>query len=473
MHSSRRSFLRTAAAVTLGFRGLQAVFAGRPKSPARDDAVTTHPGFGPLRPDRAGLLDLPAGFTYRSISSAGEVMADGLLVPGKPDGMAAFAGPEGLIILVRNHELEWDRQKIGPFGPANERLGKIPADRIYDAGFRKTPCQGGTTTLVYDTRSQSLRTHFLSLAGTQYNCCGGPTPWGSWITCEENTDRAGDRHEKDHGYPFEVPARTEPGLAEPIPLKAMGRFRREAVAVDARSGIVYQTEDIPDGIITRFIPDQPGNLRAGGRLQALAIRNVPRRDMRNWPEDKGGDGGPRVEPGRPMPVEWITLTDVESPADDLRYRAYDAGAARFARAEGMWYGNDSIYFACTNGGMIQCGQIYRYRPSPFEGTPRESEFPGTLELFIESDDPGLLENADNLTVAPWGDVVLCEDGPNQQHLVGVTPEGRIYKLARNAASTSEFAGACFSPDGTTLFVNIQGDGRTFAITGPWEKRRNA
>ena len=36
-------------------------------------------------------------------------------------------------------------------------------------------------------------------------------------------------------------------------------------------------------------------------------------------------------------------------------------------------------------------------------------------------------------------------------------------------SLSEFAGPCFSPDGRTLFVNIQGDGLTLAISGPFEQ----
>ena len=133
----------------------------------------------------------------------------------------------------------------------------------------------------------------------------------------------------------------------------------------------------------------------------------------------------------------------------------------------MWYGNDAVYFACTNGGEAERGQIWRYVPSPNEGAPQESEAPGTLELFVEPNDPGLVDNADNLTVTPWGDLILCEDGSGEQFLVGIKPDGTAYKFARNAVSNSELAGATFSPDGTTLFVNIQHDGLTLAITGPW------
>ncbi|MDX2200238.1 MAG: DUF839 domain-containing protein [Phycisphaerae bacterium] len=468
--ASRRDFLKAAAAVTLGFHGLKRLVAA-PLDMQTSDGWSA-PGFGPLKKDPQGLLDLPEGFSYHLFSRVGEKMDDGLFVPGKPDGMAAFAGPNGRTILVRNHELLSKWTELGPFGKGNELLSKVAPESLYDRGWNKTPCVGGTTTLVYNTREKKLEKHFLSLAGTQYNCAGGPTPWGSWITCEENTQRSDEEYEKDHGYPFEVPASAEIRLARPSPIKGMGRFRREAIAVDPKSGVVYQTEDVGDGIITRYIPNKPGELLAGGRLQALAIRDEPSRDTRNWLDDKTKK--PLAEPfaaNNRVAVRWVDLDDVESPEDDLRKRAVAAGAAMFARGEGMWFGNDAVYFACTNGGRIRAGQVWRYVPSPFEGTPRESEQPGMVELFIEPNDGALVENCDNLTVSPWGDLVLCEDGPRSQYLVGVTPSGGIYKLALNAGDIFEFAGSCFSPDGSTLFVNVQGSGRTYAITGPWEQRK--
>jgi hypothetical protein len=249
-------------------------------------------------------------------------------------------------------------------------------------------------------------------------------------------------------------------LAEPIPLKAMGRFNHEAVAVDPNSGIVYETEDAGDSLIYRFIPNTPQRLIDGGRLQALSIEGRPSLDTRNWDTQS-------VTPGTPMAVRWIDLEDIDAPENDLRLRGFEQGAARFARGEGMWYGREAIYFACTNGGLEKAGQIWRYMPSPHEGTPREADQPGQLELFVEPNDPGLVENADNLTVAPWGDLILCEDGGGDQFMVGVTPEGKLYKFGHNVGNQSEFAGATFAPDGSTLFVNIQGAGITLAITGPW------
>ncbi len=114
------------------------------------------------------------------------------------------------------------------------------------------------------------------------------------------------------------------------------------------------------------------------------------------------------------------------------------------------------------------GQVFRYLPGINEGKVTEAAIPGKLELFIESDDTHLISNCDNLTVSPWGDVILCEDN-DHPFLIGVTPKGECYRLAENVGYESEFAGGVFSPSGDTYFVNIQGPGLTLAIQGPWKK----
>lgn len=440
MDLSRRHFLRNAGAAGLGFLGLREL-AARGPSPRVE-------GYGELLKDPQRILDLPKGFSYRVFSKTGEKMDDGLLVPSSHDGMAAFPGPDGRTLLVRNHEVSARTVKRSAFGDKLELFK--PGMRLYDAGEGKTPGGGGTTTLVFDTKSGKLEKHFLSLAGTIRNCAGGPTPWGSWLSCEETVEKAGKGLEKDHGYVFEVPARAEIGLADPVPLKAMGRMYHEAVAIDPKTGIAYLTEDKSDGLFYRFVPSVPGKFAEGGKLQALALKGKPGASTSNQ-----GKGDP-IEPGRPIEVEWIDLDGVESPQDDLRKRGRDQGAATFARGEGMWHGREAVYFACTSGGRNKKGQIWRYLPES-----------SRLELFVEPNDPNLLENADNMTVAPWGDLLVCENGKAPNQVVGVTPEGKLYTLARNAANGSEFAGVVVSPDASTVFVNIQSPGLTLAITGPW------
>lgn len=463
MPISRRRFLRQTAAVTAGFAGLRSFVLAGPPAGLRDVARRTG-RFGPLVADPRGMFDLPDGFTYRVIARFGATMDDGYVVPHRPDGMAAFPGPNGLTLLVINHEVTPRRSaEESAFGKDfHLARGRLRPEDVFDYGRDFHPAGGGTTTLVYDTARQEVVRHFLSLAGTLRNCAGGPTPWNSWLTCEEIVTEPDETFARSHGWVFEVPATAEPALARPEPIKAMGRFEHEAVALDESSGALYLTEDKSDGLLYRFLPNEPRNLHAGGRLQALAVRDRPGLDTRNW-------NGRTVAMNDPLPVEWVDMEDVEAPRDDLRFRGFTQGAARFARGEGMWYGNDTVYFACTNGGPARLGQIWAYTPSPAEGTAGESEWPGTLALFVESDDASVLENADNLTVAPWGDLFVCEDGSDVQYLIGVMPDGETYAFGRNALDTSELAGACFSPDGSTLFLNIQHAGLSLAITGPWDR----
>jgi secreted PhoX family phosphatase len=527
--SHRRQFLKETGSVAIGFAGLHRFFTSAASAQPYQNQIDH---LGKLLPDPQRIMDLPDGFTYKVLSSTGDMMSDGLKTPGSPDGMGAFAGENGEVIIVRNHELEDQKTFDGAFGITNELLDKVDPKKMYDSGKGIQPQLGGTSTIVYDPENREVIRSFMSLAGTSRNCAGGPTPWGSWITCEETVfrpkskkevedetkaeekkakkeaekteeERAREKADRDaylaklspkrrkqtlqdevekeqqkkqlkdqdyfeqwHGYNFEVPASSEMKLVDPVPLKEMGRFNHEAVAVDPASGVVYQTEDRDDSLITRYVPKSPGNLSAGGKLQALVIKGNESCDTRNWP----GTGEPIFPIGEAVDIEWMDLEDIDSPKDDLRKRGYDQGAAIFARGEGMWYGNGKIYFACTSGGIAQSGQVFIYQPSTAEGTPEEANKPGKLTLYLEPNNTQLLQYGDNLTIAPWGDIVLCEDGVADQYLRGITPDGKIYTLGRSGYEGNvELCGACFAPNHDTLFVNIQRPGITLAITGPWKK----
>lgn len=459
----RRSFVKKSGLVSLGFFGLKSYASAYDLNGNVDDYLAC--GYGRLKKDPNGILKLPEGFSYKIISQKGQHMSDGLYVPGLADGMGAFRGPtKDLTIIVRNHEVSPRDNPNGAFGAQLIDLPKVPREKFYDYGSGTSPCLGGTTTMLYNHKTQNVEKEWLSLAGTARNCAGGITPWGSWISCEESVLKAGKELEKDHGYPFEVPATSDVQLHEPIPIKAMGRFNREAVCIDPKTSIVYQTEDRSDGLIYRFVPDHPGNLKNGGRLQVLLLKERKTFDTRNWLDT----GAKKMKSGKGYEVEWRDINDVESPRDDLRFRGAKAGAAVFARGEGIWFGDNEFYFACTNGGRRSIGQIFKYTPSPYEGQSKEIEDPAILELFLEPNKVNVVKNCDNLTIAANGDLVICEDDLSPR-IIGVTPQGKTYKIASNVGFKSEFAGATFSPDGSTLFVNIQLPGLTLAITGPWEK----
>lgn len=443
MGLQRRRFLTLAAAgvgAALFPQGLQLLY----QRAAQGQPLTTR-GFGPLVKDPNGLLDLPAGFQYRVFSKLGDRLSDGTPVPTLHDGMAAFPGPDGTTILVRNHEMY-------PGLPRAFQGVVAPKDKMYDP-----IAPGGTTTLVVSKDRQLLK-HYVSLAGTSRNCGGGKTLWGSWISCEETISTP--EHpanqgpvQKRHGYNFEVPISAQ-GPVTPVPLKAMGRFQHEAIAIDPKTNIVYQTEDRGDSLFYRFIPKEPTNLAAGGQLQALKIKRYPKINT-------GQDFPLR----KPFEVEWVNITQPDPPLDTVRYEGYDKGAAQFVRGEGLCYHNGEFYFTATSGGEKGLGQIWRYRPG------RTSTDGGTIELFVESPGKEVLDYPDNLTMAPWGDLICCEDGnDNINRLVGITPQGQLYTFARNALNDQELAGVCFSPDGQTMFVNLYHPGMTFAIWGPWDRR---
>ncbi|MBC8122254.1 MAG: DUF839 domain-containing protein [Gemmatimonadaceae bacterium] len=436
MALSRRQFIGRAGLFGIAaVAPLQALYA----RPARAQSFTVA-GFGPLVPDPAGILDLPAGFTYRSLSSRGETMSDGTLVASGHDGMATFRGKGATTILIRNHELS----------PTSSTAVVAPNGQTYDP-----LCKGGTTTLVIAPGPErQLVSHYTSLAGTYRNCAGGPTPWGSYITCEEDTSTPATTSTVSafHGYNFEVP-RLAPGAVTPVPLVAMGRFNHEAIAVDPATGIVYQTEDRGDSLFYRFIPTQPRNLAAGGVLEAMRIVGQPQVNTKN--------GFPV---NQVFQVDWVRIDEPNPATDTVRAEGFSKGAALISRGEGAFYANGEIYFVSTNGGTASRGQVWRYIPG---ATAAEG---GTIELFTEPNNSAILDGPDNIVVAPFGDLLLMEDGSSTQFVVGVTPQGGLYQFARNAASTSEFAGGCFSPDGETFFVNVQSPGVTFAIWGPWANR---
>ncbi len=446
MKINRRRFIQSIAAAAT--------------TPALSNCAGAAPRATELRSDPDGIIDLPPDFRYTIVSRFGDRMDDGLRVPAAHDGMAAFAGGDGRVRLVCNHELTPTEVSSNTL---SARFAKLPAEfkaRLYDCGENVTPGLGGTTTTVFNPATGKTERQFLSLAGTELNCAGGPTPWGSWLSCEEcfeSPGRSGGAknatyRSKPHGYVFEVPAAAD-SLTEAVPIKAMGRFEHEACAVDPATGNVYMTEDRFHSLFYRYVPKTPGKLLRGGRLQALVVRGIPTFSTNNWT-------GPAIRQGQPMAADWVDLKHADLEENELRLYGASLGAALFARGEGLTFAGDQLAFTCTIGGPARLGQVFTYTPT--------SESSGNLELIAESSPDSLLRNADNLTMAPWGDLIVCEDTNSHCGLVGIRPDGSQYALADNPYSSSELAGVCFSPDGETLFVNIQYPGMTVAITGPWQ-----
>jgi len=472
--STRRKFLSDnfAAATSFGIAAAFSHLGGRlahGETPHRRNALVD------VNDETTGLplLRLPQGFRYRSFGWTGDTMSDGVPTPAAHDGMGVISADGDIVTLCRNHENSSDGESLPD-----------PSGQPYDRR-----AQAGCTFLRFDTSQGQWLDSRIALTGSSRNCAGGITPWGTWLTCEETVLGPSDRdpyqqNEKRsfnqrHGWIFEVSPDRDQNSVPPQPIKDMGRFVHEAVAIDRESGIVYETEDRGTSGFYRFVPSQPGNLAAGGRLEMAEV--VGQRDLRG-----GFANGSRFD------VRWHAIDDPHRAhsvgtdggsdgapilGDEMGVfkQGLAKGGSMFARLEGCWFGNGCVYFDATSGGAARAGQIWRYDPAD-----------ETLTLLFESPSKPTLNMPDNLCVSPRGGIVLCEDndyGANEfpQRAFALSQDGRLSLLAENNVRlkgqhngirgdyrTKEWAGASFSPDGKWLFINIQTPGISFAITGPWE-----
>lgn len=474
MATSRRSFIERASRLVGGAASAQLLpglarwnFAGHgDRVASRSDWKAF--GYGPLvRSRECPEFEIPERFRCVRISEAlrPAVGNPSLRVPNAFDGMAAFPLPNGNVRLIRNHEMTDAAGVATPIGTP-----------CYDARG-----SGGTTSVEVRIagsgmdRRVEVVDEFVSLAGTRVNCAGGPTPWGSWLSAEENCFGPAHGFDQPHGYVFEVPAAARTTVT-PVPLRAMGRFVHEAVAVDPETGIVYETEDIwydpadptkPGAGFYRFIPRRRDHLVEGGRLQILGVVGQPR-----YLTARG------MRPGIRVPVTWLEIEApdplaAETEPSTVFREGLSKGAAIFARLEGTWAGDGGIYIVSTNGGDARAGQVFFYRPTTTDA--------GELTLVFESPSAEVLDAPDNIVRTPRGGLILCEDGSADQYVRGLDRSGRIVDLVRHRVvegkpSPREFAGSCFSPDGSILFFNVQGSATaagtnpsvTYAMWGPWE-----
>ena len=492
MTTTRRAMLTGSAAAGVGL-----VVAGATPSLAEAAPTTSsdrRPGgghkqprpFPPLVDVPNGLLALPPGFRYTVVTRAGQTqMNDGQgPTPSNHDGTAVFKAPKNRLRLIQNHEL-----------PAGAALG-VP--HIEGTVYDPTALQGGGCTVIETDDQGRNHGEWVGISGTLTNCAGGPTPWGTWLTCEETETKAGaawsgsglnGTYSKDHGYVFEVFA---DGRAHPEPIKAFGRYAHEALAIDPTRRQVYLSEDAsnPNGLFYRWTAPAGVRLSDGiaaklgptaGELEAMAIIM------------DDGSVLPDVayltsaQLGRPFPVRWVHVPERDGQTTSVR-KQFTGEITRGKKFEGV-YGIDSgVYVvnsfafnsadlpadAVKHDGMVW---FYSYRDQtitlvtyfPHQTTSDTGAPPKYSDMVFDG--------PDNVTVTPWGTLVLAEDGVGASHVLSSVPGGPTYAIARNqlnigtaaAPEYSEFTGPTFSADGKVLFVKIQTPGITLAITGTWSK----
>jgi uncharacterized protein len=496
MDLQRRTALKGGAAAVAGVL-TGGPFAGLLASPAGAAPQAPHRRLRAIPDERDGMvrLHLPEGFKYRSFHDTEFTVTldDGTVLPGRHDGMGAFPVPDGNILLVRNHEVT-NSVTATAFGPGTP----------YDAKA------GAGTTTIEVTRFGEVVNSFTSLNGTMFNCSGGVMPWGSWITCEETingpdvgpdfTGTPNTQLLQKHGYIFEVPA---DGQSNRQPITRAGRFPHEAVSFDPVDGILYLTEDnfeFPSGFY-RYIPKnnpmETGFLDNEGQLQMLAVKGHPNAHLEARQPLRATYG-----------VKWVDIDDPDPtmPAgttnDQALVKVGDQGraqgAALFSRLEGQVYEDNIVYFTSTQGGA---GAEQDWGAPDDEAPPNDDNISGfgkgngqvwayntrshTLQVIFQApvDDAEAnlrFDFPDNITTSKDGTLVVCEDSTIDNYIRGLSRGGQLWDIALNRLVSQlgtkptrfgdEFAGSTFSPDGHTLFVNIQASrGLTFAIWGPWAR----
>ena len=351
--------------------------------------------------DRNGVV-LPDGFTSRVVATSDSPVGDTSYVwPVFPDGAATFGsdGPDGGWIYVCNSEAV-------------------------------LPGTGGVSAVRF-TADGEIEDAYRILEGSTVNCAGGPTPWGTWLSCEEY-DWHGNRDATEAfgsvaGRVFE----TDPtGSTDPVVLPALGLFQHEAAAVDPANECVYMTEDQPDGCLYRFVPDSYPSL-GSGRLEVALL-----------------------EAGT---LTWEEVPDPSAASEPTKDQV--PGAARFDGGEGLWYHDGTVVFATKGDNRVHAVDAAT----------------GAYRVIYDADDLGgdaPLRGVDNLTVEPGsGDVYVAEDGGNMEVVI-ITPSGEVAPFARVVGHEgSEVTGPVFSPDGSRLYFSSQrgsdGRGVTFEVSGPF------
>lgn len=514
MTTNRRKFLRTgagiagAAALTGPYQGLLARGYGRKRG------INNRAGYGPLteavdRTTGEVLLKLPPGFRYRTFGEQGSLMDDGFLTPPSHDGMMAFRGRRGSIRLVRNHETQFQMGNAAG-APASGEVGPNPYDAV---------CNGGTTTIEiggggYHNRhgrdSWGSVSSWRSASGTYFNCSGGNSTYRTWFTCEElpggpdiGDDFFGNGQNltQKHGYMYEVDSRWGPGDAPtPEPITQAGRFTHEGAVMD-RNGFVYMTQDdffAPSGLFRYCpprgnVPKRDKRLHDGGILQMLKVVGQNEAELFT-----------SQAPGARYDVEWVNIPDPDPtiPVGTSFFGAlgvvssqgFDQGAAKFSRLEGIRRRGNKIYFSSTQGGQGREGASSTFGPG-FGQIWQLNLKRMQLKLVFEAPpvaDPTLpvgpgnlpeLSLPDNIAISPRGSLVLCEDGtidkPEDGFVIphnfmrGLTRDGDLFDFAENVIGDGEFTGATFSPDGRSLFFNVQTTsldvGRTYEVRGPFQR----
>ncbi|MCZ8131409.1 MAG: PhoX family phosphatase [Steroidobacteraceae bacterium] len=347
--------------------------------------------------------------------------------------------------------------------------------------------------------------------GTFNNCSNGATPWGTYLTCEENFDGyfgtespwspsveqarygldsrgfgygwhrydprfdlADPRYrnaENRYGWVVEIDP-LDPARA-PVKRTALGRFKHEGAAVTVGDGgrvVVYMGDDQANDYVYKFVSEGDWRaMRAAGRSPLdhgrLYVARFDADGTGAWLELTADD--PRLKSR--LGDQGAVVTYVRLAADLL-------GATPMDRPEWTTVAPDGrVYCSLTNNRRRAAPNAANpLAPNPHGHILRWRELDGHVgtrfawEIFLMAKDSHDADHAfgspDGLWADPDGRLFVETDGDqpddiNNQLLVADTRTGEVRRLFAGV-SGDEVTGIAHTPDRRTLFVNVQhpGDG---------------
>ncbi len=373
-----------------------------------------------------GSMILPSGRLVAQPKPSQETFAGlqnlGPLLPPDENGIMLPAGYRSRVLAMTGKPALPDSDYLWHADPDGGATFATPdGGWVYVSNSEVKDNAGGVGALRFNSKGEVVDAYSI-LSGTTNNCAGGKTPWNTWLSCEE-TDR-GLVYECD---PFgEKFAQVRP---------ALGAFKHEAVAVDTVHDHLYLTEDEPDGCFYRFRPDAAlPDLTSG----VLEVAQVSTRDGVQY-------------------VQWHPVADPA--ATSLVTRKQVAAATPFNGGEGIAFFDTRIYFTTKGDNRVWA---YDVKTSVL-----------TVIYDINTSSNPILKGVDNVVITPAGDVIVAEDGGDNQ-LVALTPDGQVVPLLQVVGQDdSELVGPAFDPSYTRLYFSSQtgfvkdGPGITYEITGPF------
>jgi uncharacterized protein len=383
-------------------------------------------------PDPAGVLDLPAGYSYTVLMTgcAGleHSTESGLNfpTPEDPDGKALFKGPHGKLYLLVQHELTQPRA-----GDFQGDAGKCHVDE-QTPGDNDSNGWGSISRLTLAKDGTTVVNRELITTGLHNLCAAAVTPWKTYLTNEEFPFIADPQ--LTSGWVWEI----DPKTGKQTRLDGMGHFSHEQEAF-AKGG-VYLTDDRGDArFIYRFVPDKKKDLTTG-KLYGLAY---------NHATNKG---------------TWIGPLNHLDPDADMKARGFQPAIWGFVKAEGIvgthadGRGGKTVYFS-ESGAGADPGRVWRL------DVGKKDSVKGRV---VAEGDFARLGRPDNLRFSKGGDLFIMEDHSASDFARGNTGNvNQIWVLPKHKEGSNnlvlfgqtadEPTGPWFSDNGKLLYLSIQAD----------------